>query len=108
MSTIIINGNTYSGNSIVVKNGKVLIDGKDETPDTKEINISVDGNIEELKVDSCNTVTINGNANIVSSVSGKINVTGNVLGEIQTISGKVNCGNVSGSISSVSGKINQS
>ena len=32
MSTISINGNTYSGNSIVT-NGKVIINGKDVTPD---------------------------------------------------------------------------
>lgn len=53
MSTITIDGNTYSGNSIVVTtNGKIIINGKDVTPDNKEINISVQGNIDELKVDT--------------------------------------------------------
>ncbi len=63
MSTIIINGNTYSGNSIVVTNGKVIINGKDVTPDGKEvvvlyevINIDDKGNVVndgyiELKVE---------------------------------------------------------
>jgi hypothetical protein len=106
MNTIIINGNTYSGNSVVVTNGKVLINGKDVTPDSKEININVQGNIGELKVDACNKVSVTGNANNVLTKSGDIYITGNVEGNIQTSSGDVDCGNVSGSISTSSGDVN--
>lgn len=105
MNTVVINGNTYSGNNIVVKNGKVLIDGNDVTPETKEINISVEGNIESLKVDSCNTVNVTGSVTNVSTVSAKVKVTGDVAGGIQTVSGNVDCGDVGGSINSVSGNI---
>lgn len=52
MSTIRINNNSYVGNSVVITNGKIIINGKDVTPDSKEINISVEGNIDELKVDA--------------------------------------------------------
>lgn len=105
MNTIIINGNTYSGNSIVVSNGKVIINGKDVTPDSKEIYIKVEGNIEELKVDSCNKVEIVGDVSNVKTQSGDVEISGNVGGSIQTMSGDVDCGNVGGSISTMSGDV---
>lgn len=105
MSTISINGNTYSGNNIVVTNGKAIINGKDVTPESKEINIIVEGNIEELKVDACNKVSVNGNVGNVKTQSGDIDITGDVTGQIQTMSGDVDCGTVGGSISTMSGDV---
>ena len=105
MNTITINGNTYSGNNIVVTNGKVIVNGKDVTPDSKEINISVQGDIDELKVDSCNKVSVTGNVKSVSTKSGDIDIAGNVEGSVQTMSGDVDCGNINGAISTMSGDI---
>jgi hypothetical protein len=105
MSTITINGNTYSGNSIVVTNGKVVINGKDVTPDSKEINISVVGNIEQLKVDACNKVSVEGSVKSISTQSGDVEVTGDVDGSISTMSGDVDCNMVGGSISTMSGDV---
>jgi len=105
MSTFTINGNTYSGNSIVVTNGKVFINGKDVTPDSKEINISVEGSVEELKVDACNKVSVTGSVKNISTKSGDVDVTGDVDGDIQTMSGDVDCGHVQGSVSTMSGDI---
>lgn len=105
MSTIRINNNSYVGNSVVITNGKIIIDGKDVTPNSKEINISIEGDINELKVDACNKVSVTGNVKNVSTKSGDIEVTGNVEGSIQTMSGDVECGNVGGSISTMSGDV---
>lgn len=105
MSTIIIQNNTYSGNSIVITNGTIFIDGKDVTPDSKEINISVVGDIEELKVDACNKVSVEGNVKSISTQSGDIEVSGDVHGSISTMSGDVDCNKVSGSVSTISGDI---
>ena len=105
MSTITINGNTYSGNSVVVTNGRVVINGKDVTPDSKEINISVEGNIEELKVDACNKVSVTGTVKNISTKSGDVDVTGDVNGSIQTMSGDVDCRHIQGSVSTTSGDI---
>jgi hypothetical protein len=105
MSTITINGNTYSGNSIVVTNGKVVINGKDVTPDSKEINIFVVGDIEQLKVDDCDKISVNGNVKSISTQSGDVEVTGDVDGSISTMSGDVDCENVQGSISTMSGDV---
>ena len=101
---VIISGD-ISGNSIVVRNGKVIIDGKDVTPDGKEINISVEGNINELKIDSCEKFSITGNVGNVSTKSGDVDISGDVNGSIQTMSGDVDCYNVGGSISTKSGDV---
>jgi hypothetical protein len=105
MSTITINGNTYSGNSIVVSNGKVIINGKDVTPDSKEINISVKGDIEKLEVDACNKISVEGSVKNIKTQSGDVDVTGDVDGNIQTMSGDVECAMVGGSISTMSGDV---
>lgn len=105
MNTISINGNTYSGNSIVVTNSKIIINGKDVTPDSKEINIKVDGNIDELKVDACNKVEVTGDVSNLKTQSGDVEISGNVTGSIQTMSGDVDCGTVGGSISTMSGDV---
>lgn len=105
MSTITINGNTYSGSSVVVTNGKVIVNGKDVTPDSKEINISVQGDVDELHVDICNKVSVTGNANSISTTSGDIDITGNVGGSVNTMSGDIDCGNVLGSVSTMSGNV---
>lgn len=105
MGTVTINGNTYSGNNIVVRNGKVSVDGVDFTPETKEINISVVGDIKDIKVDVCEAISVSGNVTSISTKSGDIVVEGDVLGGIQTMSGDVDCNDVKGSISTMSGDI---
>jgi len=105
MSNIIINGTTYSGDSVVITNGKVIINGTDVTPDSKEINIKVEGNISELKIGACNKLEITGDVSNVKTQSGDVEISGNVLGSVQTTSGDVECGNVGGSISTTSGDV---
>lgn len=106
MSTITINGNTYSGNNITVVNGKVIIDGVDFTPDSKEINISVAGDIAELRVDSCNKLNVQGNAGNINTKSGDVEIGGDVSGNVQSMSGDVDVsGSIGGSVSTMSGDI---
>ena len=102
---MVISNIRYSGKSISIVNGKVFIDGKDVTPDTKEIYIAVEGDIDELTVDHCNNLHIVGNVNKASSSSGNINVTGNVSESVQTSSGDVDCINVGGSVRTSSGDV---
>jgi len=105
MNTIRINNNTYSGNSITITNGKVIINGKDVTPDSKEINISIEGNVDQLKVDYCNSVSVVGDVNSLQTQSGDVDVSGEVKGSVATMSGDVDCGNILGSVSTMSGDI---
>lgn len=120
-----INGTTYtSSKSITVIDGKVIIDGNDVTPSGKEINISIEGSVENLEVDACSKVTVNGNVKTLRTTSGDIDVKGNVEGsisttsgdidcggniggDVKTVSGDVDCGKISGNVSSVSGDVKQ-
>lgn len=97
---------TNDATSIVIKNGKVYVDGKDVTPDAKQITIQVNGNVKNLECTACSKVSVKGSADSVSTVSGDVEVTGNVTGNVTTTSGDINVrGGVSGSIKSVSGDI---
>jgi hypothetical protein len=105
MSSIRINGVTISGNSIQVKNGSIFVDGKVvETGDAKQIRIEVDGSIERLNADSCDSITVSGSAGSVSTMSGDVTC-GNVEGAVSTMSGDIRCGNIGGSVSTMSGDI---
>lgn len=105
MSQVIINGKNYIGTQVYITNGKVIIDGKNYTPDSKEINIQVDGNIEELKVDTCQKCIVNGNAGYVQTGSGDLEISGDITGNLQTGSGDIECGNVGGSVQTGSGDV---
>jgi hypothetical protein len=107
MNTVIVNGVTITGGrNITIRNGKVIVDGKDVTPDAKEINVSVNGNVERLEVDACQKITVTGDAGSVKTQSGDVDVTGNIAGAVQTMSGDVDCGgSISGSVSTMSGDI---
>lgn len=105
MSTIVINSKSYVGNNLVMRNNRIFIDGKEVTEDGKEINIIVQGNLNELTVDACNKVSIEGSSNNVKTQSGDVEVAGEVKGNVQTMSGDVKCGKVGGSVSTMSGDV---
>lgn len=104
---IVINGKSFSGNSISIYGNKVIIDGKDCTPDSKEINITVNGNLSKLKADVCNTIQINGDCGNVQTQSGDVEIEGAVSGSVSTMSGDVDCGDIGGNVSTMSGDIKQ-
>lgn len=102
---IVIGSKVYSGNNITISNNEVYIDGKKvSTDDEKNITIEVNGNVNEIKVDSCQRVTVNGDAGFVKTLSGDIDCR-NVEGGVQTVSGNVSCGDIGGSVSTVSGNV---
>ncbi|GGB53627.1 hypothetical protein GCM10011607_12750 [Shewanella inventionis] len=105
-SRIYINGNNniVAGRNIVINNGKVIVDGKDVTPEAKVITITVDGNIESLKADACYQINVSGNTGNIHTQSGDVKC-GNVGGSISTMSGDVECGSINGSVSTMSGDV---
>ena len=107
MHNININGDTYSGNDIIVINNRVLIDGKDKTPDAKEITITVSGNVNNLSVDYCKEINIVGDVDELKTTSGNVYCT-DVTGGITTTSGDVQCRDVSGDVSTTSGDVSTS
>lgn len=108
LSTVVINGVTIQGgNNVSIVNGKVVIDGKDATPDAKEISIVVNGAVNRLEADACNTISVTGDVGNIKTLSGDVDVSGDVSGSVQTMSGDVSCGSIAGSASSMSGDIKQ-
>lgn len=95
-----------SGKNITILSKKIIVDGKDVTPDTKEINIEIHGDIDRLNVDTCNKLLVIGNVASLTTVSGDVEVSGAIYGPVETVSGDVKCGGaIGGSVSTVSGDI---
>lgn len=104
---ISINGVTIKGKnvrSLVINNGKVIINGEAMDTDDKVINIHIEGHVDMVDVDACDTLEIKGNASKVKTMSGDV-YCNDVEGNIQTMSGDVSCDSVAGDISSMSGDI---
>ncbi len=99
-----INGKSYSGRSVIIKNGKVIIDGVDVTPDAKHIDIIVDGDIDKLDIDMCNKLMVKGNVNTLASTSADVEC-GDVTGSVKTVSGDIQCGNIGGDVTTTSGDV---
>lgn len=106
-----INGQSFSGNTVKMENGKLWIDGKLTEYDAcndKIINVVVHGDCG-----SCSTsqgdITINGNvvvADEVKTSQGNIKISGNVTGNVKTSQGNVNIGGyVSGNVKTSMGNI---
>jgi len=105
MNVISINGKVHtSKGNISISNGKVVIDGIDQTPNDKVITISVEGNIDSLDIDYCQTVRVNGNINQLRSTSGDVECN-DVTGKVTTTSGDVECENIGGDIKTISGDV---
>ncbi|MDY7537579.1 hypothetical protein QN372_00300 [Undibacterium sp. RTI2.1] len=105
MNKITINGLNISGaRSISINNGRVVVNGKDVTPDSKEIRIEVHGDIETINADACESISVTGTAGTVKTLSGDVRC-GNVSGSVKTMSGDVHCGAISGDVETMSGNI---
>jgi len=105
MASINMNGKIYSGRSVSISNNKVIVNGVDITPDSKIINIIIEGDVDKIEVDYCESVAVNGNAQTIRTTSGDI-ICKDVKGDVQSTSGDIEAGNVGGSIQTVSGDIN--
>ena len=94
MNTITINGQTITtSGSIVIRNGKVILDGK-ETSDTNANQIVINGNVGSIDTDL--------SVNVSGKVEGNINAGGSVncddVGGSVKAGGSVNCDDVGGSV----------
>lgn len=109
MSTININGRSYSGNNVSVVNGRVFVDGKDVTDqpgaESKVINIAINGKVDSLHVDACEKVAVIGTVGDLQTKSGDINIEGDVAGNVTTQSGDVDCYDIHGDVQTQSGDI---
>ena len=112
--SLTVNGTSYnfSGNNMVISNGKVMVNGKDITDlndiDQKEITIVIESDIDYLKVDHCHSIVANAYVEAIETISGSVHCAKDVCGSITTMSGSVRCkGEINGSVSTMSGNINK-
>ena len=96
MGTIRINGNNFSGDSICITNGNVVVNGKTVMSEIKvsTLHIKVEGDIKSLKCDG--SVEVNGN--VLGNVDCGGSFTGNDVGGDVDCGGSFTGGNVSGDI----------
>ncbi len=107
MALINVNNKDYSGNNINISNGKVFIDGKNVTPEEKDIRIAINGNVTYLQVDSCETVDVKGNIDKLRTGSGEVYCDA-IVGTVVTGSGDVDANEIGGSVTTGSGDVDAS
>ena len=90
MGNIKINGVSYVGDSLVVKNNKIFIDGKEHEIDSKTINISVIGNIDSISADSCQKIYVKGDVNTLKTMSGDVEIEG-IINEYKILYPNIIC-----------------
>jgi len=102
MASITINWVTYSWRNVQVSNNKIIIDWVEKEVNEKTISIHIEWDIVSLNADQCNTISIVWNPSNISTMSGDVDVSWQVLGSISTMSWDVKCGDISGSVSTMS------
>jgi hypothetical protein len=102
-TSVTIDGKTFSGNSISIKNGKVTVDGIIQDGElTGDVNVTVHGDVQVLS-NTSGLVTAE-HVGSIETVSGDVNCL-DVQNGIQTVSGDVHCAMVGGSVKTVSGNV---
>ena len=102
---IVIDGREFKGKNVSIVGGKVTVDGMIQDGElTGDINVVIHGDVELLN-NTSGSVTANNVGNL-QTVSGDVNCK-DVSGSIKTVSGDVDCGKVGGKINTVSGDVNK-
>lgn len=86
MNSITINGKTIvsSGDTIIVKNGKVISDGVTIQDNLRgNVEIAIDGDVRDIEASG--SVTVNGNVKGSIDAMGNVTVSGNINGDIDCI-----------------------
>lgn len=104
VSSVTIDGRTFSGGSISIVGDKVVVDGVEQEGHlVGPVSIVINGNAESVETES-GTVEVSGSAGRVKTISGDVKC-GAVNGDVGTMSGDVTCGPISGSVKTMSGDI---
>lgn len=102
--SVTIDGKTFTGRSVTIVGDQVIVDGVAQAGTlVGPVNVTVNGDAENVTTTSGNIV-VNGGCYRVKSTSGDIECR-DVAGDVETTSGDVKCGTVSGSVNTISGNI---
>ena len=111
MAKLKVNGKEFDLSSFSLKENNVFIDDVNLTridtseTDDKQIVIQIFGDVYQVSVDNCHSVTIAGNVGNVSANNGDIEVGVDVHGSVKTINGDIKCKKVHGDASTINGDI---
>ena len=109
--TVIIGGNiknssiSIEGNNVSIINNKIFVDGKEIETEEKVINIIVEGNLDKLEVDCCNSIKVNGVTKDVEVSNGNIFINGDVKGNVNNINGNIIAKAINGNCKTINGDI---
>lgn len=98
VNTIIVNGRKIecSGNSVVINDGVVMVDGKTIANEKcKENNVIINGDVTDLECSG--SVTVKGNVKGDIDCSGMCKIEGDVGGDVNA-AGSVSCGKIKGGV----------
>jgi hypothetical protein len=114
-SFVTVNGVAIPGRTISMTNGVLFVDGKryeekegeaGAVVGCKELTIVINGNVRGSVSTTSGNVKVTGNCETAKSVSGDVEIDGDVTGSVSSVSGDVRVsGKVSGSASSISGRV---
>ena len=93
------------GNNVSIINNKIFVDGKEIGTEEKEINIIVEGNLDKLEVDCCNSIKVNGVTKDVEVSNGNIAISGDVKGNVNNINGNIIAKVINGNCKTKNGDI---
>ena len=106
----IINRHFSNVKNMTINNGTIIVDGMsiEEWNNRNEIlvvNININGDIESLEADSCDTISISGNAINVNTKNGNVIVSGNVEGNAESKNGNITANTIKGDVETKNGNI---
>ena len=109
--TVIIGGNiknssiSIEGNNVSIINNKIFVDGKEIETEEKVINIIVEGNLDKLEVDCCNSIKVNGVTKDIEVSNGNIAISGDVKGNVNNVNGNIIAKVINGNCKTKNGDI---
>ncbi|WYE13153.1 hypothetical protein KST99_10185 [Fusobacterium polymorphum] len=96
---------SIEGNSVSIINNKIFVDGKEIETEEKVINIIVEGNLDKLEIDCCNSIKINGVTKDIEVSNGNIAISGDVKGNVNNINGNIIAKVINGNYKTTNGDI---
>ena len=107
--TVIISGSvknsSIEGNSVSIINNKIFVDGKEIEIEEKVINIIVEGSLDKLEVDCCNSIKVNGVTKDIEVSNGNITISGDVKGNVNNVNGNIIAKTINGNCKTTNGDI---
>lgn len=103
-SSVTIDGKTFTGRNVSILGNKVVIDGVEQPGElVGPVSVTVNGNAELVESGS-GRIDVAVSAGRVKTMSGDVQC-GDVTGDVGTMSGDVTCGSIGGSVKTMSGNI---